>query len=551
MRPIRLFLALSMALAALTCGSSSPAEREVVPIPPRSASSGAAAEWARGAVFYEVFVRSFQDSDGDGKGDLAGLVSRLDYLNDGKPGTTTDLGVDALWLMPVFRSPSYHGYDTTDYETINPDYGTNAGFQTLLEEAHRRGIRVIVDLVVNHSGSGHPWFVSSASSPSSPYRDWYVWNPTDPGWKQPWGGNTGTWHRSGDAYYYGVFWSGMPDLNWRTPALREEVKRIAGLWLSRGVDGFRLDATRYLVEDGAGGGQQDTPGTHAALKEFVTHVRRGRPDAFVVGENWADTGVIATYYGSKDVPGGDELPASFDFPLSDRILRAVTEGNGTLVASKLDEVRTAYPAGAVDAPFLTNHDQVRLATQLGRNAGRLRNAAAILLTVPGTPFLYYGEELGIQNGTTGGDESKRTPMPWDATPAGGFTTGTPWFPYAPGRETANVASQNAYPASLLARYRSLIRVRKDAPALAKGDLVLLSATSGVSPVLAFLRTTSKETVLVVHNLSDSFVSAGPFAVDGTSFERLFADAGTADPNGAPGAIRVAMPGRGTGIWRVK
>jgi glycosidase len=551
MRPIRLFLALSMALAALTCGSSSPAEREVVPIPPRSASSGAAAEWARGAVFYEVFVRSFQDSDGDGKGDLAGLVSRLDYLNDGKPGTTTDLGVDALWLMPVFRSPSYHGYDTTDYETINPDYGTNAGFQTLLAEAHRRGIRVIVDLVVNHSGSGHPWFVSSASSPSSPYRDWYVWNPTDPGWKQPWGGNTGTWHRSGDAYYYGVFWSGMPDLNWRTPALREEVKRIAGLWLSRGVDGFRLDATRYLVEDGAGGGQQDTPGTHAALKEFVTHVRRGRPDAFVVGENWADTGVIATYYGSKDVPGGDELPASFDFPLSDRILRAVTDGNGALVAGKLDEVKAAYPAGAIDAPFLTNHDQVRLATQLGKNAGRLRNAAAILLTVPGTPFLYYGEELGIQNGTTGGDESKRTPMPWDGTVSGGFTTGTPWFPYAPGRDTANVAAQTGDPSSLLSRYRSLIRVRKDAPALAKGDLVLLSATSGVSPVLAFLRTTSKETVLVVHNLSDSFVSAGPFAVDGTSFERLFADAGTADPNGAPGAIRVAMPGRGTGIWRVK
>lgn len=551
MRPFRLFLALSVALAALTCGSSSPEGRAVVPIPPRSATSGWANEWARGAVFYEVFVRSFQDSDGDGKGDLAGLVSRLDYLNDGNPGTTTDLGVDALWLMPVFRSPSYHGYDTTDYETINPDYGTNAGFQKLLEEAHRRGIRVIVDLVVNHSGSGHPWFVSSASSPASPYRDWYVWNPTDPGWKQPWGGNTGTWHRSGDAYYYGVFWSGMPDLNWRTPALREEVKRIAGLWLARGVDGFRLDATRYLVEDGAGGGQQDTPGTHAALKEFAAHVRRSKPDAFLVGENWADTGIIATYYGSKDVAGGDELPASFDFPLSDRVLRAVTDGNGALVASKLDEVSKAYPRGAIDAPFLTNHDQVRLATQLGRNAGRLKNAAAILLTVPGTPFLYYGEELGIQNGTTGGDESKRTPMPWDGTPSGGFTAGTPWFPYAPGRDTANVAAQTGDPSSLLSRYRSLIRLRKDAPALAKGDLVLLSPTSGVTPVLAFLRTTAKETLLVVHNLSDAFVSAGSFAVGGTSYERLFADAGTADPGGAPGAVRVSMPGRATGIWRVR
>ena len=551
MRPLRLSLALSLSLAALTCGSSSPAGRQVVPVPPRSATSGWAHEWARGAVFYEVFVRSFQDSDGDGKGDLAGLVSRLDYLNDGKPETTTDLGVDALWLMPVFKSPSYHGYDTIDYEAINPDYGTNAGFQRLLEEAHRRGIRVIVDLVVNHSGSGHPWFVSSASSPSSPYRDWYVWNPTDPGWKQPWGGNTGTWHRSGDAYYYGVFWGGMPDLNWRTPALREEMKRVAAFWLARGVDGFRLDATRYLVENGAGGGQQDTPETHAALKELAAHVRRSKPDAFVVGENWADTAVIATYYGSKDVRGGDELPASFDFPLSDRILRAVTEGNGALVAGKLDEVQRAYPAGAIDAPFLTNHDQVRLATQLGRNAGRLRNAAAILLTVPGAPFLYYGEELGMQNGTTGGDESKRTPMPWDGTAGGGFTTGTPWFPYAPGRDNANVAAQVGDPSSLLSRYRSLIRVRKEAPALAKGDLVLLSPAAGVSPVLAFLRTTATETLLVVHNLSDTFVSAGPFAVNGTAFEKLFADAGTADPSGAPGAIRVPMPGRGTGIWRVE
>lgn len=551
MRPFRLFLALAMALAALTCGSSSPAERDTVPAPPRSAASGWDHEWARGAVFYEVFVRSFQDSDGDGKGDLEGLISRLDYLNDGKPETTTDLGVDALWLMPVFESPSYHGYDTTDYEAIDPDYGTNAVFLRLLDEAHRRGIRVIVDLVVNHSGSGHPWFVSSAASPSSPYRDWYVWSPTDPGWKQPWGGSTGTWHRSGDAYYYGVFWSGMPDLNWRSPALREELRRIAALWLERGVDGFRLDATRYLVEAGAGGGQQDTPETHAALKEFAAHVRRVKPQAFVVGENWADTRVIASYYGSPSVPGGDELPASFNFPLADRVLRAVAESDGTLVAAKLDEVAKAYPKGALDAPFLTNHDQARLATQLGRNAGRLRSAAAILLTVPGSPFLYYGEEVGIQNGTTGGDESKRTPMPWDATPGGGFTTGTPWFPFAPGRESENVAVQLADPSSLLARYRSLIRVRKEAPALAKGDLVLLSATTGVSPTLAFLRTTATETILVVHNLSDSFVSAGPFAVSGSSFERLFADPGTGDPSGPPGAVRAYLPGRGTGIWRVK
>lgn len=550
MRSTRLALVVPMALAVLTCGSS-PAEREVVPAPSRAATAGWDHEWARGAVFYEVFVRSFQDSDGDGVGDLPGLISRLDDLNDGDPATTADLGVDALWLMPVFESPSYHGYDTTDYLKIDPDYGTNADFLRLLHEAHRRGIRVIVDLVVNHSGSGHPWFVSAAASPASPYRGWYVWSATDPGWKQPWGGNTGTWHAGGGAYYYGVFWSGMPDLNWRSPALRSELRRIASLWLERGVDGFRLDATRYLVETGAGGGQADTPETHAALKEFAAHVRRVKPGAFVVGENWADTGVVASYYGSNTVPGGDELPASFNFPLSDRILRAVTTGDGVPVAAKLDEVTRSYPKGAIDAPFLTNHDQVRLATQLGRSRGRLRNAAAVLLTLPGAPFLYYGEEVGIENGPTGGDESKRTPMPWDATPGGGFTTGTPWFAFAPGRETANVAAQSGDPASLLSRYRELIRVRKASPALAKGELVLLSPTSGVSPFLAFLRRTGAETVLVVHNLSDTFVSAGPLAVEGTAFERLFADAGSADPSGGPGSLRVYLPGRGTGIWRVR
>jgi glycosidase len=551
MRSVRLFLALPMVLAALTCGSSSPAGRETVPSPARPAASEWQHDWARGAVFYEVFVRSFQDSDGDGKGDLAGLISRLDLLNDGKPETTTDLGVDALWLMPVFESPSYHGYDTTNYGMIEPDYGTNADFLRLLDEAHRRGIRVIVDLVVNHSGSGHPWFVSAASSPASPTRDFYVWSATDPGWKQPWGGNTGTWHPGGGAYYYGVFWSGMPDLNWRSPALREEMKRIASLWLERGVDGFRLDATRYLVENGSGPLQADTPETHAALKEFAAHVRRVKPAALLVGENWADTKVIATYYGSTSVPGGDELPASFDFPLSERILTALAQSNATPIAAKLDEVQKAYPKGALDAPFLTNHDQTRLATQLGKNPGRLRNAAAILLTLPGAPFIYYGEEVGIENGPTGGDESKRTPMPWDGSSGGGFTTGTPWFGFALGREAANVAAQTDDPASLLSRYRDLIRARKAAPALAKGDLVLLSPLTGTTPALAFLRKTAGETVLVVHNLSDGFVSAGPYPVNGTSFERVFVDGTAGDPAGSPGSIRVNLPARGTGIWRVR
>jgi glycosidase len=188
-------------------------------------------DWADGAVFYEVFVRSFADSDGDGIGDLRGLIERLDYLNDGDPTTDDDLGVSGLWLMPIFPSPSYHGYDVTDYESIDSDYGTLADFADLMRETERRGIRVVLDLVLNHSSSQHPWFVDSATGSGSPYRDWYVWNATNPGWTQPWGGSFPTWHLNGidGTYYYGVFWGGMPDLNFMTPAVRAEARRLAAL----------------------------------------------------------------------------------------------------------------------------------------------------------------------------------------------------------------------------------------------------------------------------------------------------------------------------------
>ncbi|HSF44229.1 MAG TPA: alpha-amylase family glycosyl hydrolase, partial [Thermoanaerobaculia bacterium] len=234
----------SVALLPLLTAFLLVASAGALPAASPPAASPASPSWARGAVFYEVFVRSFADSNGDGIGDLQGLISKLDYLNDGNPRTSQDLGVDALWLMPVFQSPSYHGYDVVDYETIESDYGTNADFERLLAEAHRRGIRIIVDFVMNHSSSQNPWFVDSASSPASPRRDWYVWRADDPGWTQPWGGNNRVWHPKNGAYYYGVFWGGMPDLNFSTPAVRREMERLAAFWISRGVDGFRLDATR-------------------------------------------------------------------------------------------------------------------------------------------------------------------------------------------------------------------------------------------------------------------------------------------------------------------
>src|SRR2546430_34446 len=301
-------VALPMLLwTALGCASQKPPPpAAVVPSPP--ITPPALDSWANGAVFYEVFVRSFQDSDGDGRGDLKGLTSRLDYLNDGDPATRTDLGIDAIWLMPVFASPSYHGYDTTDYEKINPDYGASADFDALVAQAHKRGIKIILDLVVNHTGSGHPWFVDSASGPSSAHRDWYVWSATDLRWSTPWSSDD-TWHAQDSSdYFYGLFWSGMPDLNFRSQAVRDEVKRIAKVWLDRGVDGFRLDAARYLIENGGGPGEYDQPETHAFWKEFSASVRAAKADATLVGEVWAETPVIAGDYGSTNALGGGDEP---------------------------------------------------------------------------------------------------------------------------------------------------------------------------------------------------------------------------------------------------
>ncbi|NPC74591.1 alpha-amylase [Corallococcus sp. AB004] len=554
MRPLR---GLSLCSAALlsACAGSSPTPGPT-PSAPGSITLAAPAgdAWYRGAVFYEVFVRSFQDSNGDGVGDLPGLISRLDYLNDGNPATTDDLGVDALWLMPVFASPSYHGYDVTDYERIQTAYGSLEDLQRLCDEAHRRGMRVILDFVINHTSSSHPWFVDSASSAQSAKRDWYQWRGNNPAWAQPWDiySQTNTWHQQNSGWYYGVFWGGMPDLNMQTPAVREEFKRLATLWLQRGVDGFRLDAARYLIETGGGAGQADTPETHAFWKEFSAHVRSVKPDAVLVGEAWSETPSVGKYYGSTaTVPGGDELPLNFNFPMSARVLEGINAGNGGGVAAKLLEMKNNYPAGVADAPFLTNHDQVRLATQFANDGAKLGLAAAVLLTLPGAPFLYYGEEVGLGNGNANNDESKRTPMPWSGAAGAGFTTGSPWYAFSSGRETANVEAQRSNPGSLLSRYRSLIHARQGSEALRNGGLRLFTATTGMSRTLAFVRTLDDEQVLVVHNFSTSQESVGPFDVEATTAEPLFVDPGVTQLSGGTGAWKASIPARSTGIWRLR
>lgn len=431
--------------------------------------------WWNDRVFYEIFVRSFYDSDGDGIGDLPGLIEKLDYLNDGDPATTDDLGVTGIWLMPVTQSPSYHGYDVTDYYTVEEDYGRNADFKRLVAEAHRRDIKIIVDLVLNHTSSQHPWFIASASGPDSPKRAWYIWSPTDDGTRAPWPGGGPVWHRRGDAYYFGLFWEGMPDLNYRNPEVTAEMENVARFWLEEmEVDGFRLDAVRHLVEEGTT--YAGAPATHRWLAQFDDFLDAVNPAALTVGEVWDVTEQTAAYV------RGDEVDLVFEFSLADAILTGVAQGRPAGLGQRLAAALAAYPTGQF-ATFLTNHDQPRVATILGNDPAGLKLAATTLLTLPGVPFIYYGEEIGMTGNKP--DELIRTPMQWSPATNAGFTRGRPWQRVNRGFEQLNAAVQDADPASLLNHYRRLIHLRHDHPALRRGRLIPVESTCAAT--LAFLR----------------------------------------------------------------
>ncbi len=455
-----------------------------------------AEKWWNETVFYEVFVRSFYDSDGDGKGDLNGLTEKLDYLNDGDPATQEDLGVTGIWLMPINESPSYHGYDVVDYYTVEQDYGTNDDFIRLVEEAHARGIYVIVDLVMNHSSSQHPWFVESkAENPE--YRDWYRWEAEKPNYRGPW--DQPVWHTTPDGYYYGLFWDGMPDLNFRNTEVTETIYDVNRFWLEEmQADGFRLDAIKYLIEDGAA--LESTPETHAWLQAYHQFYKSVDSNAFTVGEVWSSTDTVLKYT-------GDQVDIAFAFDLARAFLDSSKGPLNVPVVKEMSLMVEKFPPNQY-ATFLTNHDQDRVMSVLG-DVTKAKLAATMLLTSPGVPFIYYGEEIGMTG--SGPHENIRRPMQWHGENVGvGFTTGIPWQAASLDYKEVNVALQANDPDSLLHHYRSLIDLRNEHAALLTGNWVLVD--TGGARIYAYLRYTEGEYILVVVNMHPNDMAAEDYAL---------------------------------------
>ncbi len=336
-------------------------------------------------------------------------------------------------------------------------------FKRLVAAAHERGVKVILDLVLNHTSSEHPWFKEAAKNPQSPYRDWFLWSKDNPAYSTPWG--SPAWHRTPGAkdYFYGIFWEGMPDLNYRNPAVTKEAEDISAFWLKdMGADGFRLDAIKHLIEDGKI--QEDTPETHAWLRGYRTFLQSVKPDAFTVGEIFGGSYQLPAYF-------PDQLDTYFEFGIADGLIKATNDGKAVILTAAVKTSMANLPYQRF-APFLTNHDQERVRDLFLDNEGKAKIAATALLTLPGLPFVYYGEEIGMLG--TKPDEKIRTPLAWDGTDkTGGFTTGKPWEPLQAKYPERNIAAESADPNSQLNLYRKLIHLHTGHPALATGDWTAL------------------------------------------------------------------------------
>ncbi|MFL5778640.1 MAG: alpha-amylase family glycosyl hydrolase [Chloroflexota bacterium] len=500
------------------------------------------ASWWRHGVVYQIYPRSYQDANGDGIGDLAGITGRLDHLEW--------LGIDAIWLSPFYPSPKADfGYDVADYCDVDPDYGTLGDFDRLIEAAHRRGIRLIVDIVPNHSSDEHPWFRASRSSRDDPKRDWYVWADPKPDGSPPnnWrshfarvSGPAWTLDAATGQYYLHSFHPKQPDLNWWNPDVRDEFDRILRFWLDRGVDGFRIDVAHKLARDpelrdntydtaGVPVGRrydEDWPEIHTILRRWrrILDEYDGR---MAVGEVFLlDPARLVPYYGAED----DELHLAFNFsflrqPWSAGAFRAATDAFDGLL-----------PPSAWPDYTLSNHDNPRARSRYdgnGKGEARARLAALMLLTLRGTPFVYYGEEIGMPDGEIPPDrvvdvadrDPERTPMQWDRTASAGFTTGEPWLPVGSSATRINVEAEQGDPRSMLTLYRTLLAYRRASTALTRGTY---SPVDAGDDVFAYWRASDGERLLVALNFS-----ARPTSI-------------SVEPGTAPGAIELSTdPDRAT------
>lgn len=486
---------------------------------------GGSGRWWREAVLYQVYPRSYQDSDGDGVGDLPGIVDRVDYLEW--------LGVDAVWLSPIFRSPQADfGYDISDYRAVDLLFGSRADLDALRDALHARDMRLLLDLVPNHSSEEHPWFRSSRSSRDDPKRDWYIWADPSPdggppnNWLSVFGGSAWEWDEATGQYYYHAFLKEQPDLNWRNPAVRAAMLDVMRHWLDWGADGFRVDVMWHLIKDA---GLRDNPPNpdydpatadlsydrllpvystdQPEVHDVVAEMREvvdAYGDRLLIGEIYLPVEQLVQYYGPRG--NGAHLPFNFQLIL--------LPWERERIEAAINEYEAALPEDAWPNWVLSNHDKPRVAGRWGEAAARA--AAVLLLTLRGTPTVYYGDELGI--GTVDIPEDRvrdpqalrdpgsptrdafRTPMQWRPGPHAGFSGSEPWLPLTGDAATRNVATQRDDPASMLALYRDLLALRRREPALVHGGFEPLP---GQGPVLAYVRAHEDDRILVLVNFDDA------------------------------------------------
>lgn len=483
--------------------------------------------WWRDGIIYQIYPRSFVDSNGDGLGDLPGIVSKLDYL--------ADLGIDAIWLSPFYPTPDIDfGYDISDYCNVDPRFGTLADFDRLVAESHRRGIHIMLDMVMNHTSDQHPWFIESRSSRDTPKRDWYIWNKQPNKWQASFGGKAWTFDPATGEYYLHLFTPEQPDVNWRNPLARQAQLDAFRFWLQRGVDGFRLDVFNAYFKHPDFRDNPPKFGLRAFDRQKHIHdidqpemipllnelrlLLDSYPERYAVGETY-----LATPEKTVSYCGSDKLHAAFSFDFTSfnneisAALRLYPWSPAWILKKIIAREKVFTTAGIWPTTVMSNHDLPRAASRYcrGEDDRMAKIAMTLLLTLRGTPFIYQGEEIGMRDITLKhrelldpagkkywpiypGRDGCRSPLQWDETLNAGFSPATPWLKVHPNHPVRNVAAQQARPDSLLNFTKALIALRKAHPALQQGDFVPVAATRHV---LAYLRKSKQETVLIALNFS--------------------------------------------------